>query len=222
MAGPLPLSALLSQALVAFTIEFDNEFEHHTPHRTTNHGSTAGAASAPWLVSMAMWIKFLRFVPDEVMVQEFQRLAGLTNKEMKTWLTRIGQWWGYVVVRRDRAEDPFHWLILPTSGGRKALEVWRPLSAIIEKRWHERFGKHTIDQLRRSLELLVDQLNPELPDYLPILGYDMLSIGPDPERRARSNDAGVSAAEYALPLLLSKALLAFAIQFERESRLAGW
>jgi hypothetical protein len=39
----LPLPALLSQALVAFTIEFDNEFERQVPHRTTNHGATAGA-----------------------------------------------------------------------------------------------------------------------------------------------------------------------------------
>ena len=39
----LNLSALLSQALVAFTIEFDNEFEHRAPHRTTNQGSMAGS-----------------------------------------------------------------------------------------------------------------------------------------------------------------------------------
>jgi hypothetical protein len=39
----LPLTALLSQVLVAFTIEFDNEFERQMPHRTTRHGSTAGA-----------------------------------------------------------------------------------------------------------------------------------------------------------------------------------
>jgi hypothetical protein len=29
------LSALLSQTLVAFTIEFDNESEHRNAHRTT-------------------------------------------------------------------------------------------------------------------------------------------------------------------------------------------
>ena len=46
----LPLSALLSQALVAFTIEFDNEAERRMPHRTTNHGSTA--FPGPWLVSL--------------------------------------------------------------------------------------------------------------------------------------------------------------------------
>jgi hypothetical protein len=59
----LPLSALLSQVLVAFTIEFDNEFEHQVPHRTTNHGSATG--SVPWLVSRVMWSNFMQFV-DEV------------------------------------------------------------------------------------------------------------------------------------------------------------
>ena len=49
MDARLPLPALLSQLLVAFTIEFDNEFERQTPHRTTNHGGVPGA---PWLVSI--------------------------------------------------------------------------------------------------------------------------------------------------------------------------
>ena len=31
----LPLATLLSQVLVAYTIEFDNEFERLMPHRTT-------------------------------------------------------------------------------------------------------------------------------------------------------------------------------------------
>jgi hypothetical protein len=50
----LPLSTLLSQVLVAFTIEFDNESERLMQHRTTNHGSTNGAGQGPWLVSMVM------------------------------------------------------------------------------------------------------------------------------------------------------------------------
>jgi hypothetical protein len=53
--GRLPLSALLSQVLVAFTIECDNEFERQMSHRTSNYGSTAGRGAGPWLVSMAMW-----------------------------------------------------------------------------------------------------------------------------------------------------------------------
>jgi hypothetical protein len=37
MNDPFPLPTLLSQALVAFTIEFDNEAERQIRHRTTQH-----------------------------------------------------------------------------------------------------------------------------------------------------------------------------------------
>jgi hypothetical protein len=62
MNDGLPLSALLSQAWVAFTIEFDNEFEYLVPHRTTNHGFSGSPSSSPWLVFMVMWLQFMRFV----------------------------------------------------------------------------------------------------------------------------------------------------------------
>ena len=39
-ATGLPLAALLSQVLIAFTIELDNEFECEMPHRTTDHGGS--------------------------------------------------------------------------------------------------------------------------------------------------------------------------------------
>ena len=53
-ADELPLSALLSQTLVAFTIEADNEAEHRIPHRTTDHETSAhgggyAAATTPLL-----------------------------------------------------------------------------------------------------------------------------------------------------------------------------
>ena len=90
MSETLPVSALLSHALVAFTIEFDNEFEHRAQHRTTNHGSTAGSHRAPWLVSMVMWSKFIRFVPEQgISVQELQRLTQTDTKTLHTWLTRL-------------------------------------------------------------------------------------------------------------------------------------
>ena len=62
-SGRLPLSALISHALVTFAIEVDNEFEHQMPHRTTRHGSTPGSKRVPWLVSMAMWAHCMRYVP---------------------------------------------------------------------------------------------------------------------------------------------------------------
>ena len=44
--SPLPLSALLSQVLVAFTIECDNEFEPQMPHRTRR---PSGSRAAGWM-----------------------------------------------------------------------------------------------------------------------------------------------------------------------------
>lgn len=71
---------MLSQALVAFTIEFDNEFEH----LTSRHGATA--AGGPWLVSLAMWANCMRFLPQEG--QEVWRpLAGVVERR---WRERFG------------------------------------------------------------------------------------------------------------------------------------
>ena len=65
MTDRLPLPALLSEVLVAFTIEFDNGYERQMPHRTTEHGSTAGSLDAPWLVSLAMWENCMRLSGSE-------------------------------------------------------------------------------------------------------------------------------------------------------------
>ncbi|MBV9302563.1 MAG: winged helix-turn-helix transcriptional regulator [Acidobacteriaceae bacterium] len=216
MSERLPLPALLSHALVAFTIEFDNEFEHQTPHRTTNHDQTPGSTSVPWLVSMAMWIKFMRFVPDDgTAIRDLLRRAALKSKEAKVWLTRMSKWWGYVAVDRSASDHPLDWIVRPTAGGKKALRVWRPLTGIIEERWGERFGNDTVAELRRSLQLLARQLNRNLPDYLPILGYEMMSEGPESD--PPSPNATALPGEFTLPILMSKVLLAFALEFERES-----
>jgi len=80
----LPLPALLSHLLVAFTIEFDNEFEHQMPHRTTKHGSSPGEGARPWLVSMAMWAHCMRLVPEEgIPAGELARQARLTAESAR-------------------------------------------------------------------------------------------------------------------------------------------
>jgi DNA-binding MarR family transcriptional regulator len=222
----LPLPSLLSHALVAFTIEFDNEFEHQVPHRTTNHGSTPDSRHAPWLVSMVMWSKFMRFVPDDgIPIRELQRLTRLTAKEMQTWLTRMGAWWGYVAVEPDPSgsRSKGHgadWVVRPTTGGRKALEAWRPLTGVIEKRWRQRFGQDEIGHTREYLQAFVNQLGGELPDSLPILGYGLFSNGADHKERTRLAGDRVAISEQVLPTLLSKVLLAFAIEFERGSKVS--
>jgi hypothetical protein len=73
-----PLPTLLSQLLIAFTIEFDNEAEHRLPHRTTRSG-VSGHGRGPWLVSQAMWANFMQFVGDGVPLHEVSDLASLIN-----------------------------------------------------------------------------------------------------------------------------------------------
>ena len=212
----LPLPTLLSHVLVAFTIEFDNEFEHQMPHRTTSYGSTAGSRHGPWLASMASWSNCMRFVgEDGVRVSELEKLARTTAN-----LNGMERW-GYIVIQPDSSDNRLKpprrdWLIRATAAGRKAQEVWRPLFGIIEKRWQERFGKKQIDELRESLWVVVSQFEIALPDYLPIVKYGLVSAGPDPEQPARREDGS----ELPLSALLSRVLLAFAIEFERESELS--
>jgi DNA-binding MarR family transcriptional regulator len=218
----LPLSALLSQALVAFTLEFDNEFERQMPHRTTNHGSTASLSSGPWLVSLVMWSNCMRFVGEEgVRVGELEDLA-----RTKTNLNGM-QRWGYIVAEPDPADNRpprSRWVIRATPEGRKAQQIWRPLFDVIEARWKARFGQDAIVQLRESLCALNSRMDVDLPDCLPILGYGMFSRGPDQGRRARAarrteREAG-SGSSLPLSALLSRVLLAFAVEYERESDLS--
>lgn len=215
----LPLPTLLSQVLVAFTIEFDNEFERQMPHRTTHHGATVGSRSGPWLVSLAMWSNCMQFVGDDgVRVGDLERLAGT-----KTNLNGM-EMWGYIVVEpgsaAGRAKPPrSQWMIRATSKGRKAQEVWRPLFAVIEKRWQTRFGEGECDQLRKSLAEVVGRLELELPYCLPILGYGLVSKPPTPRLQKsthREDDVGACP----LSVLLSRVLLAFTLEFERESDLS--
>jgi DNA-binding MarR family transcriptional regulator len=220
MTDRLPLPALLSEVLVAFTIEFDNGYERQMPHRTTEHGSTAGSLDAPWLVSLAMWENCMRFVGEQgVTVRALAELA-----RTATNLNGM-QRWGYVVVKPDpldaRPKPPLRdWVIRATPAGCKAREIWQPLFGTIEKRWKARFGRHEIDQLRESLRSLIGQFTVELPDCLPILGYGLFSAAPDPEQSASARPKDGAPARRPLSALLSRVLLSFAIEFERESDLS--
>jgi DNA-binding MarR family transcriptional regulator len=224
MGDRLSLPALLSHALVAFTIEFDNEAEHWMPHRTTSHGLTPAAKSdslhAPWLVSMVMWTNCMQFVGEKgVTVRDLERLA-----RTATNLNGMERW-GYIVVEPDsgdsRPKPPqSDWVIRATPAGRKAREVCRPLFDVIERRWQERFGKDHVNQLRQSLRAVASQLDAALPDCLPILKYGLVTSEPrtkqwEPAESARENESGLT-----LSALLSKVLLAFAIDFELESEVS--
>ncbi len=213
----LPLPALLSQLVVAFTIEFDNEFEHQMPHRTTRYGFTPGFPRGPWLVSMAMWVHCMRFVPEDgITAGELVRCSHLSAESATMVVKRMSRWWGYLVVEPNvvgTGDKPSRadWLVRPTPDGLRAQKVWEPLTEIVEKRWRVRFGDATINQLRASLWAIVKQFDLDLPDYLPV---------GEPRLRPMVRPPKKLGGHVALSALLSKVLLMFALEFEDESDLS--
>jgi methyltransferase (TIGR00027 family) len=214
--GTLSLSALLSQSLVAFTIEFDNEAEHRLPHRTTDHGAS-GHGDGAWLVSMVMWENCMRYVTDEpITVGELQ-----TRARTGTNLDGMRRW-GYITIdgtaRKIHKGRPGPDAVLrATAGGLLARQVWLPLPGLIEQRWRERFGARQVDRLRESLVTVVSQLDPGLPDCLPILGAALLSRAPD---SALPPAGHVDPGGLPLSALLSRVLMSFALEYERETGLS--
>src|SRR5712691_2212041 len=212
-----PLPALLSQALVAFTIEFDNEAEHRLPHRTTSYGASGHGDGDPttWLVSLAMWENCMRHVTDEpITVGELQ-----TRARTGTNLDGMRRW-GYITIdgtaRKIHKGRPGPGAVLrATAQGLRARQIWLPLPGLIEQRWRERFGADQIGRLRDSLIAVVRRLDPGLPDCLPILSAALLSQGPDPALPPRPD--GADPAALPLPALLSRVLLSFAVEYERDA-----
>ena len=87
----LALPTLLSQVLVAATIEFDNLAELRLPHHTTDDGRPA-PAETPWLVSYVCWANVLEYVgPDGLTVAALGQQAR-TDRLLLEGLRR----WGYL------------------------------------------------------------------------------------------------------------------------------
>jgi hypothetical protein len=215
METRLPLPTLLSQAYVAFAIEFDNEFEHLTPHRTTKYGSTPGFPVAPWLVSMAMWLRFMRYIPVEgITIADLHARLAISKKGLETWLTRLGKWWRYFHIVDPAGETNSKRispgaLIRPTTGGRKAIEVWQTLIPVVETRWRERFGNPAVGALQDALRGLSGQLGSAAPAHFAVLENE--------DQKSRAARAQLPACDLVFPELLTKVLLAFTSEFDAQS-----
>jgi hypothetical protein len=216
MATFLPLPTLLSQSLVAFTIEFDNEAERRIPHYTTRDRATKSTLLKPWLVSMAMYLNCMQFLDENGMsARELVRIArARTNFQ---GMVR----WGYITVEPKlsgaRPKPPkADWIVRPTKAGGTAQEIWRRLIGVIEDRWKQRFGSKQLEQLVSSLAALEKQFDLDLPDCLPILTYGLCSNTTKYRTKtAQSEDP----AQARLPVLLARVLLAFALEYESKSEL---
>ncbi len=187
------LSALLSQALVAFTVEFDNEFEHRSPHATSDYGISA-LGPGPWLASMAMYFNCMRYVGEEGISVKDLECAARTHTNLRGMMR-----WGYVTISPQK-------ILHPKLKGAMAREIWKPLGGEIEARWKKRFE---ITRLRAALEKVDAELNPSLPDCMPILGYGLINhVGKYPAPAQHDTS---------LPAMLAHAALSFAIEFESKS-----
>jgi len=205
MTSGLPLPTLLSQVLVALTIEFDNESEHLISHRTTRSGRAA-PREAPWLVSQVMWSNVMQFVGEEGITVHDLHVRACTTRDLLNGLQR----WGYVTLRPDPAgtravpgtptparartkPSTAEFVVYPTPAGRRAQEVWRNLASEIEQRWRTRFGCNDVDALRELLGAVVAQLDVELPEYLPIVYPTNNGKAEIPRPASRAPDAAAEA-----------------------------
>ena len=210
--GNRPLSTLLSQVVIAFTIELDNEFERRFRE--------AGAGAR--VTSLTIWSNLLRFVGGGLTVRELANAVGLPKPSV---LSRIGgvERWGYVsvgpsTVKRDGygsargVKDEL--LVQPTLAGRRAAGIWPTLPDEIETRWWERLGADEIDELAGALRAIDGVIEADLPEYLPIVSstHDMaLEVG----HATSSRDGDLS-----LVFLLAHALMAYTLDFEERSALS--
>jgi hypothetical protein len=150
------LSALLSQILVAFTVEFDNEFE-----RRMGEAGYPGAR-----LSLVVWATVMRFLGESpVLVRDIAA-------EIKPELGCLERW-GFVVLDSGRRDG---WgsgrgirldsSVSLTPKGLTAAGIWPPLLAVIEQRWEKRFGTDAIKRLRESLQRVDGQNEHHLPSLL--------------------------------------------------------
>jgi hypothetical protein len=221
---------MLSHTLVGWTIEVDNAFELRMPHRTTAMRKRGGVLHGPWLVSFAMYVHCIRHLTAE----------GRTLGELKGRSRVLGpvsglDRWGYVTVSHvprqgKRKADPSLAVVRPTAAGLQAQNVWARLSDEVDARWKDRYGDVTLSRLREALIAVVAKLDTELPDYLPGVrgNANLLHLLPGDERLPTRWRTPLPAPSEpppnptSLPLyaLLSKVLLTFALEYERDAALS--
>jgi len=222
-ADARPLSALLSQVLVAFTVELDNAFD-----RRMSEAGYPGTA-----LSVVVWANLIRFVGENgIPVRDLAAQVPSVEKHTHFMLGCLERWRVITLQPDPQDQRPVPqrahrlagrvlrdgwgsgrgirsgWLVHLAAKGRQASQIWPPLFPAIESRWEKRFGEDEIRRLRDSLEHVAGQLNVMLPQGLPA-GWER---GEEfPPRTGRAGE------RLPLPALLSQVLFAFRMEFDGES-----
>ena len=215
----VPLSTLLSQALVAHTIELDNEFERRF----------AEAGGGTRVTSLVTWSNLLRFVGDGIAVGDIVAAVGLQKQRVLSALGGVERW-RYVEItptRGSRApaerregygsarglkDSSF---VRLTPAGRRAVAIWPELNGEIASRWRDRLGARKVDALEAGLSGVVAAIDVALPDFVPIVGSSngmALDLPPRP--------SPVAAETAGLGRLLAQTQMRYTLDFEAESGLS--
>jgi DNA-binding MarR family transcriptional regulator len=221
MPASLPLPTLLSQVLVAHTIELDNEAERRMPHTTTREDDPEARRGAPWLVSYPLWANVLRYVgPEGTRVCDIAAQAR-TSRLQLGGLRR----WGYVrltgppggVLNHPPQDDA---VVHLTRHGRAGQQVWATMPEVMDQRWRSRFSGSAVDELQHSLHAIDESLDIDPPDYLPLVYPTQNGRSESPTPRFGPESATRAAKEPDLSALLSGVLFAFTRDFEAESKIS--
>jgi DNA-binding MarR family transcriptional regulator len=149
-----PLSALLSQALIAFTLDFDQ--------RLNARCKALGLKQSP--PSLAMWSNILRFVGERSVEQgELPELSGISKPAVQSSVACL-QRHGWVTVGAHPS-DPRAKNVRLTPRGRKIAKLWRSTLQEIDDQWSVLFGPDHVTALRTSLEQVIQKLAAPLPFY---------------------------------------------------------
>src|SRR5271155_622035 len=109
-----PLSALLSQVLVVFTVELDNEFELRMA------ASGYPGARLSWMI----WSNLMRFIgEDGLFVRDIARQALALEKRIRFELGCLERW-GFVELQPERGDDRPVPVATNRRTGRKLRDGW--------------------------------------------------------------------------------------------------
>ena len=133
--GALPVTALLSQALMAFTIDYEDRF--------------------PW--PLASTLNVLVHVGDGAHLSELPEGHGITATG-KSLLER------HLIVDVEKKKGGDH-LVTRSARGNQVIEHHPKRLAAVEQEWDERYGADLVGSLREALEPLATGPASGHPDY---------------------------------------------------------